>query len=203
MTHAAANQKQRPVSPEDLQPYLTERQIQERAQAMAQEINDVYKDVDKLVVIGVLKGSFMFLTDLVRHIGVPCQIEFVRLASYGNQRTSSGVVKPVDLTLPNLNNEHVLIVEDIVDTGLTLHFFMDYLRSLHHTKSLRLAVMLDKVEARSKEIPSYPIDFKGFEVKNEFLVGYGLDYAGYYRNFPYIAVLPDENQNLTDDNTAG
>lgn len=184
------------LSPEDLQPYLTERQIQERALAMAQEINKTYKGVDKLVVIGILKGSFMFLTDLVRHIGIPCQIEFVRLASYGNQRKSSGVVKPVDLTLPNLNNEHVLIVEDIVDTGLTLHFFMDYLRSLHHTKSLRLAVMLDKVESRSQEIPSFPVDFKGFEVKNEFLVGYGLDYAGFYRNFPYIAVLPPERQNL-------
>jgi hypoxanthine phosphoribosyltransferase len=85
-----------------------------------------------------------------------------------------------------MSGEHVLVVEDIIDTGLTLHFFLDYLTSLHHTASLRLAVLLDKVEARKKDIK---VDFAGFTVGNQFLVGYGLDYAGYYRNIPFIGIL--------------
>ncbi|MDH4379967.1 MAG: hypoxanthine phosphoribosyltransferase [Vampirovibrionales bacterium] len=177
---------------DELQPFFTESQLQERIQLMGEAINKTYAGCERLVIVSILKGAFMFAADLVRHIDVPCQIEFVRLASYGNSRTSSGTVKPVDLTLPDLSGQDVLVLEDIVDTGLTLHFFMDYLRSLHHTKSLRLAVLLDKVNARSKEIPAFPIDFSGFEVGDEFLVGYGLDYAGYYRNFPYIAQLPSE-----------
>lgn len=182
-----------------LEPYFTERQLQERIQAMASEINQRYADVDRLVIISILKGSFMFTCDLVRHLDMPCQIEFVRLASYGNRTTSSGQVKPVDLTLPDLSDKNVLIVEDIIDTGLTLHFFMNYLRSLHKIRSLRLAVLLDKKEARSNEIPPFPVDFVGFEVTNEFLVGYGLDYASLYRNLPYVAILPQELTVPNDD----
>ncbi len=175
-----------------LEPYFTEGQLQERIQAMAADINKRYADVDRLVIISILKGSFMFTSDLVRHLDMPCQIEFVRLASYGASTKSSGEVKPVDLTLPDLSDKNVLIVEDIIDTGLTLHFFMHYLKSLHKIRSLRLAVLLDKKEARSAEIPKFPVDFVGFEVTNEFLVGYGLDYACLYRNLPYVAILPEE-----------
>lgn len=174
--------------PEQLDVHFSESQIQQRVQAMADEINQAYQGADKLIVVAVLKGSFMFVADLIRHIKVPCQIEFVRLASYGNSQVSSGNVKPVDLSLPNLSGEDVLIVEDIIDTGLTLHFFMDYVKSLHHTKSLRLAVLLDKKEARQKEVQ---VDYAGFTVGNQFLVGYGLDFAGYYRNLPFIGVVQD------------
>lgn len=175
-----------------LTPYLSEEAIQARVAAMAAEINQAYANCERLIVIVVLRGSFMFTSDLVKHITVPCQIEFVRLASYGGGTTSSGNVKPVDLTLPNLNDQDVLIVEDIVDTGLTMHFFRNYLQSLHNIKSLRLAVLLDKTEARSTEIPPFPVDYAGFEVGNEFLIGYGLDYAGLYRNLPFVAVMPPE-----------
>lgn len=178
----------RHYKPDQLDIYLSQAQIQARVEAMAEEINTVYAASEKLIIVAVLKGSFMFVADLMRHIKVPCQIEFVRLASYGDAQTSSGTVKPVDLSLPSLSGEDVLIVEDIIDTGLTLHFFMDYLTSLHHTKSLKLAVLLDKKEARQKDVP---VDFAGFTVGNQFLVGYGLDFAGYYRNLPFIGVIRD------------
>lgn len=176
--------------PEQIDTYLSAEQIEARIREMAAQINAAYQGTSRLIVIAVLKGSFMFVADLLRHITVPCQIEFVRLASYGDGQVSSGTVRPVDLSLPSLNGEDVLIVEDIIDTGLTLHFFMDYLTSLHHTRSLRLAVLLDKVQARQKDVA---VDFAGFTVGNQFLVGYGLDYAGYYRNLPFIGVVRDDN----------
>lgn len=172
--------------PEQLDVHLSEEDIQTRIREMADEINKAFADSEKLIIIAVLKGSFMFVADLIRHIKVPSQIEFVRLASYGDGQTSSGNVQPVDLSLPSLSGEDVLIVEDIIDTGLTLHFFMDYLTSLHHTRSLKLAVLLDKKEARQKDVQ---VDFAGFTVGNQFLVGYGLDFAGYYRNLPFIGVV--------------
>ncbi|MEB3286948.1 MAG: hypoxanthine phosphoribosyltransferase [Vampirovibrionales bacterium] len=167
---------------------ITQEQLQTRIREMAGEINKAYQSCEKLIVIGVLKGSFLFMADLIRHLDVPCHVEFVRLASYGDAKTSSGTVKAMDLSLPELTGEHVLIVEDIVDTGLTLQFFKDYLESLHKTESLRLAVLLDKPATRQTNIT---IDYAGFQVENEFLVGYGLDFAGYYRNLPYIGVVTD------------
>ncbi len=181
-------------SPDQLDIHISQLQLQTRIQEMAAEINAIYAHTEKLILIGVLKGSFLFLADLIRHLNVPCHVEFVRLASYGDGQVSSGTVRPVDLTLPDLNGQDVLIVEDIIDTGLTLHFFMDYLTSLHHTKSLRLAVLLDKPTARQKDVK---VDFAGFTVGNQFLVGYGLDFAGYYRNLPFIGVIRD------DANTSG
>ena len=172
--------------PDQLDVHFSEEQLQTRIREMAAEINESYKGSEKLIIIAVLKGSFMFLADLVRHITIPCQVEFVRLASYGDGQTSSGTVQPVDLSLPSLTGEDVLVVEDIIDTGLTLHFFLDYLTSLHHTRSLKLAVLLDKKEARQKDVQ---VDFAGFPVGNQFLVGYGLDFAGYYRNLPFIGVV--------------
>jgi hypoxanthine phosphoribosyltransferase len=174
--------------PDQLDIHLSEAQIQQRIAEMGEEINRIYQNSEKLIIIAVLKGSFMFVADLIRHIKVPCQIEFVRLASYGDGQKSSGTIQPVDLSLPSLSDEDVLIVEDIIDTGLTLHFFMDYLQSLHKTRSLRLAVLLDKKEARQKEIQ---VDITGFTVGNQFLVGYGLDFAGYYRNLPFIGVVKE------------
>jgi hypoxanthine phosphoribosyltransferase len=188
MSHAPSSAV---YKPEQLDVHFSESQIQQRVEEMAAQINQTYAGCEKLMIVAVLKGSFMFVADLIRHIKAPCQIEFVRLASYGNGQVSSGNVKPVDLSLPSLSGEDVLIVEDIIDTGLTLHFFMDYVKSLHHTRSLRLAVLLDKKEARQNEVQ---VDFSGFTVGNQFLVGYGLDFAGYYRNLPYIGVVRDAAQ---------
>lgn len=173
---------------ERLEIRITEAELQARIKELAAEINKTYANCEKLIIIGVLKGSFLFLADLIRHVDIPCHVEFVRLASYGDSKTSSGTVKAVDLSLPELNGEDVLIVEDIIDTGLTLNFFKDYLHSLHKPKSLRLAVLLDKPETRQVDVT---VDYAGFKVGNEFLVGYGLDFAGYYRNLPYIGVVVD------------
>lgn len=181
--------------PEKLEVHFSSDVIQKRIMEMAKAINETYQGCEKLIIVAVLKGSFMFVSDLIRHIQVPCHIEFVRLASYGDAQVSSGTVKPVDLSLPSLSGEEVLIVEDIIDTGLTLHFFMDYVKSLHHTRSLRLAVLLNKKEARQKDVQ---VDFSGFVVGKEFLVGYGLDYAGYYRNLPYIGVVKN-NHPISED----
>ena len=181
-----------PLSKHQIVPILTEDDIQRRIKALAEDINATYANCDEITIIAILKGSFLFLSDLIRHITVPCQIEFVRLASYGHTMTSTGNVKTVDLTLPSLEGKDVLLVEDIIDTGLTLSFFVDYLNSLHKTRSTRLAVLLDKPGTRSQNIAPLTVDFTGFQVGNEFLIGYGLDYGELYRNLPYIAkVMPD------------
>jgi hypoxanthine phosphoribosyltransferase len=173
-----------PYLPKTLKVLISEETLQTRIRALADELNTLYKDTEGLVLIGILKGGFMFMADLVKHLKVPCEIEFVRLASYGDGHKTSGNVKAVDLTLPQLNGKDVLLIEDIVDTGLTLRFFLDYLTSLHEPKSLRLAVLLDKKETRQQHVH---IDFAGFEIENHYVIGYGLDDAGLYRNLPFIA----------------
>lgn len=166
---------------------FTEEQIQRRVKELAQSISNDYADCEDLTVISVLKGSLLFVSDLIRHINLPLKLEFVRLASYGNDTKSSGKIKPVDLTLPNLQDKDVLVVEDIVDTGLTANFFTDYLRYHHQTRTLKLVSLLDKPVARTHPIN---VDYVGFIVDNKFVVGYGLDYAGFYRNLPYIGYYP-------------
>ncbi|MEB3244711.1 MAG: hypoxanthine phosphoribosyltransferase [Vampirovibrionales bacterium] len=171
-----------------IEPYITQADLDQRVKAMADEINVAYAHIKapkRLVVIAILKGSVFFLTDLVRQINMPCQLEMIRLASYHGGTQSSGQVRAVDLTLPNLTGADVLVVEDIVDTGLTLTFFADYLKSLHHINSLKLAVLLDKPAARLPEA-KLNLDFVGFVIDQVFVVGYGLDYDGLYRNLPYI-----------------
>jgi hypoxanthine phosphoribosyltransferase len=171
---------------QNLELYIDKAQLDQRIQAMALAINERYAGVEELTILCVLKGSFMFVSDLVKYLKVPCQLEFIRLASYGESMHSSGEVKSVNLTLPNLANKHVLVLEDIIDTGLTLSFLMNYLRNLHHTASLALGVLLDKAECRKREAQEIVCDFVGFQIDNDFVVGYGLDFAGYFRNLPEI-----------------
>ena len=170
----------------NLELYIDKAQLNVRIQELAMAINERYAGVEELTILCVLKGSFMFASDLVKYLNVPCQLEFIRLASYGDSMHSSGEVKSVNLTLPNLAGKHVLVLEDIIDTGLTLSFLMNYLRNLHHTESLALAVLLDKAECRKPEAKDIICDFVGFQIDNDFVVGYGLDFAGYFRNLPEI-----------------
>jgi hypoxanthine phosphoribosyltransferase len=169
-----------------LEPYLEAPKLAARIAELGQAINRDYANCDELVILCVLKGSFMFMSDLVKHLKMPCQLEFIRLASYGDSMHSSGQIKPVNLTLPNLHNKHVLIVEDIIDTGLTLSFLVDYLKNLHQTASLNLAVLLDKAECRKPETRHLECKYTGFTIENHFVVGYGLDFAGYLRQLPEI-----------------
>jgi hypoxanthine phosphoribosyltransferase len=164
-----------------------ERRIQNRIREIGQSINTDYEDKVP-VIIGVLKGGFIFLSDLVRAITIPVEIDFLAISSYGAGTSSSGVVKIRKDIDVELTGRDVIIVEDIVDSGLSLQYIKDYIWK-HKPASLRTCVLLDKPEAHKIETS---FEYVGFEVGNEFVVGYGLDYGERYRNLPYIGILKEE-----------
>lgn len=168
---------------------LTQEQIIQRVGELGRQISDDYKGKD-LVLVGVLKGSFIFLADLVRNISIPLAIDFVAISSYGVSTKSSGVVRIIkDLDEP-IENKHVLVVEDIVDTGWTLK--LSYLRENLRAKkalSVHVCALLDKPSRREAEVQ---LDYVGFVIPNKFVVGYGLDFKGFFRNLPFIGVLEEE-----------
>lgn len=164
-----------------LNPLLSEDQIQTRIDELAKEINEVYNG-EPLVVVCVLKGAFMFFSDLVKRLkGMP-QLDFVRLASYGDASESSHTVNFTKDVEIKLEDKHVLIVEDIIDTGHSMDFLIRQFRA-RGARSLRLAVLLDKKERRELPVTA---DFVGFALPSGFVVGYGLDYAESYRELPAI-----------------
>lgn len=168
---------------EDLKVLFSKEQVEQRTIELADEINRDLGTKEDLVLICVLKGSSLFCCDLMRHLKMPVQIEFIRVSSYGNAQATSGNVQALDLTLPNLEDKNVMIVEDIIDTGCTMKFLFDIICRTHRPKSLKLVTFLNKKIAR--KIPVEP-DYYGFEIDDKFVVGYGLDYEGYMRNIPYI-----------------
>ncbi len=170
----------------NLEPLFTSEQIQTRISELGAEIARDYADKNPLLV-GVLKGAFVFLSDLVRAIDMRASVEFIAISSYGMGTRSSGEVRMVkDLDVP-VEGRDIIVVEDIVDTGLTLSFLLQTLRT-RGARSVRLAALLDKWERREREVE---INYLGFKIPDAFVVGYGLDYAERYRNLPYIAVLKD------------
>ncbi|MEL6543732.1 MAG: hypoxanthine phosphoribosyltransferase [Myxococcota bacterium] len=139
---------------------------------------------EKVMLVGVLKGCFVFYSDLARAVDLPMSNDFIGISSYGDSTESSGVVQlTTDLSL-NIQDEHVILVEDIVDTGLSMRYLLENL-STRKPASLSVCTLLDKPENRKVDVP---IDYRGFEIPNEFVVGYGLDYANVYRNLPFIGV---------------
>lgn len=171
----------------DIIQLFSEDQIQSKVKELAEQINRDFDPNETLYLICVLKGSSFFAIDLSRHLTVPVQMEFVRLSSYGNGQESSGTVKSVDLTLPSLSGKNVLIVEDIIDTGNTAQFMLSYLQSQHQTKKVEFVALLDKTCKREVDVK---ITYAGFNIDDKFVVGYGLDYLGYYRNLNYIGYFP-------------
>jgi len=162
---------------------ISEQQIQTRVAEMAAEIRRDFPD--EVHLVAVLKGAFIFLSDLVRHIPGKVSLDFMSTSSYAKGTTTSGEVKltkDLDLTLDGRN---VIIVEDIVDSGLTLHYLHDILR-VRNPKSLRTACLLSKPSRRRIEVP---VEYVGFTIEDHFVVGYGLDYAEQYRNLPHIGVV--------------
>lgn len=153
---------------------------------LAQEINDDYKDKTPLI-IGILKGSFIFMADLVRLIDIPTEIDFVQLSSYGSSTMSSGKVKIVHGLKSSVKEKDIIIVDDIVDTGLSISHFVQYLKRRKPT-SVKTCVLLDKP---SRRIARIKIDYVGITIPDKFVVGYGLDYNDKYRHFPDICVLED------------
>ncbi len=164
---------------------FTEEQIQKRIKELADEMNRFYGD-EEVYTVCVLKGAVMFMTDLTKQLNMPLKMEFIRLSSYNGGTSTSGKVNAVDISLPDLNGKNVLIIEDIVDTGLTAKFLLDFLNCNFHTKSTKFCSLLDKKTARVNDIEP---DYYGFEVDDKFLIGYGLDYDGYYRNLKYIGYI--------------
>jgi hypoxanthine phosphoribosyltransferase len=172
-----------------LEPLISAVQIQERVAALGAEIARDYAGQNPLL-IGVLKGAMIFLSDLVRATDLRLGLEFIAISSYGASTRSSGEVKIVkDLDVP-IEGRDILVVEDIVDTGLTLSYLLANLES-RGARSVKLAALLNKQERRLREVP---IDYLGFDIPDAFVVGYGLDFAERYRNLPYIAVLKDPAQ---------
>ena len=173
------------IKESDLKILFKEDEIQDKISDLAKVLNKEYNN-EELYLICVLKGSVMFMVDLSKHLKMPLKMEFIRLSSYGSAFTSTGKVNAVDIALPDLNDKNVLIVEDIIDTGHTAKFLVDFIKLNFHTKSMKFCSLLDKKIKREVDIDA---DYYCFEVDDKFLVGYGLDYDGYYRNIPYIGYM--------------
>jgi hypoxanthine phosphoribosyltransferase len=173
--------------------FISKEQIQLRVVELAQEIRDYFLKQtdfanDSLVVVGVLKGAAIFTADLLRALDLPSQLEFVRIASYGDSTQSSGILNIPDLALPDISGRHILVVEDIVDTGKTASFLTRYLQDQFNPKTLKLASLLDKPSRRVVEINP---DFAGFEIEDKFVIGYGLDWAERYRELDYLGFVDE------------
>ena len=162
-------------------------QLSRRVAELGVEISADYGDRD-LVMVGVLRGAVVFIADLLRALTVPCEIDFMAVSSYGSKRDSSGVVRILKDLDDSITGRDVLIVEDIVDSGLTLNYLMKNLRA-RDPASLEVCSLLTKPERRRVEVP---VKYVGFEIPNTFVVRYGLDYAQRYRNLDYVASMPDD-----------
>lgn len=164
---------------------ISEEQIRRRITSLADEIERSYPDGEEIHLVAILKGGFMFMADLVRAMSERVTMDFMAVSSYGKGTTSSGQVRVLKDLDSNLEGRRIILVEDIVDTGLTLHYLQELLRA-RAPRSLKTACLLSKPSRRKVEID---VDFVGFTIEDRFVVGYGLDYAEKYRNLPYIAVL--------------
>jgi hypoxanthine phosphoribosyltransferase len=164
---------------------LSESQIKQRIVSLAQEIERDYPAGDEIHLVAVLKGGFMFMADLVRAMSERVTMDFMAVSSYGKGTTSSGQVRVLKDLDSNLEGRHIIVVEDIVDTGLTLHYLQDLLKA-RAPKSMKTACLLSKPSRRKVDVQ---VDYIGFTIEDHFVVGYGLDYAEKYRNLPHIAIL--------------
>jgi hypoxanthine phosphoribosyltransferase len=166
---------------------LTEEVIQAKVKELGAALSEEYKDCFPLVV-GVLKGAMPFMSDLIKRIDTHLEMDFMDVSSYGNEMVSSGEVKIIKDLNTSVEGRDVLIIEDIIDSGLTLNYLVDLLR-YRKAKSVKVVTLLDKSEGRKVDLKP---DMVGFTVPDEFVVGYGLDFAERYRNLPYIGILKPE-----------
>ncbi len=166
---------------------IDEETLAARVAELGADVSADYQGRD-LLLIGVLKGAVFFMADLMRHLTVPCEVDFMAISSYGDSTDSSGIVRILkDLDI-NIEGRHVLVVEDIIDSGLTLSYLMRNLES-REPATLEVCALLTKPARREIDVP---VRYVGFEIPNKFVVGYGLDFAERYRNLPYVAVLSQE-----------
>ncbi|MFZ5919046.1 MAG: hypoxanthine phosphoribosyltransferase [Chloroflexota bacterium] len=167
---------------------ITETEIQSKVSRLAEQISEDYAANGQLVVVGILKGSFIFLADLTRRLSVPHRVDFLALSSYGQTTTTTGAVRIIMDLRVNIEGRHVLIVEDIIDSGYTLHYLLELLRT-RNPASLRSCVLLSKPDRRKVDVT---VDYLGFEIPDVWVVGYGLDFAELHRTLPYIGALRPE-----------
>jgi hypoxanthine phosphoribosyltransferase len=167
---------------------ITEDQIREKTEELARKIAADYSHVDSVVLVCILKGAVMFMADFSRAMGVegrPVELEFMAISSYGQRATSSGVVRILKDLDRDIARKHVIVVEDIVDSGLTLSWLLKYLES-RSAASVEVVALLRKPDAIKVQVP---VKYVGFDIPNEFVVGYGLDFAERYRELPYVGIL--------------
>ena len=169
---------------EKIKVLVPEKEVDERIEFLGKQISKDYEG-RQVHLICILKGGAFFMCELAKRITVPVSIDYMSVSSYGNRTSSSGVVRIAKDLDESIEGKDVLIVEDIIDSGRTLYYLMETLRQ-RHPKSLHLCTLLDKPERREKDVK---VDYVGFEIPDEFVVGYGLDYAQKYRNLPYIGVV--------------
>lgn len=169
---------------ENIRVLISEEEIEKRILEMAKEISEFYKG-EGVHLVSVLKGGVFFTCELAKRLTVPVSIDFMSVSSYGNDTKSSGVVKVIKDLDEAIEGKNVLVVEDIIDSGRTLSYLMENLKS-RKPKSLHLCTLLDKPERRVIEVQ---VDYTGFAIPDEFVVGYGLDYMQHYRNLPYIGIV--------------
>lgn len=166
---------------------VTEEQLQKKIAEMGKEISRDYKGKD-LMLIGVLKGAFIFMGDLTKNIDIPLTLDFMAVSSYGTSTQSSGVVRILKDLDYSIEGKDIVIIEDIIDTGLTLSYLSKNLKS-RGANSVKICTLLDKPERRLVDVD---IQYKGFDIPDEFVVGYGIDFAEGYRNLPYVCILKEE-----------
>lgn len=172
----------------DIQEILySEDVLTKKIKELASEISKDYEGKE-LVVVGILKGSVIFAAELIKNISVKCEIDFMAVSSYGNSTETSGVVRILKDLDHNIEGKDILIVEDIVDTGVTLSYLLKYLKA-RKANSIEIVSLLNKPKRRAVELD---VKYIGFEVPDEFIVGYGIDYAEKYRNLPFIGILKRE-----------
>ncbi len=174
------------MSQQDPEVLIGEAEIETRVRELAQQISEDYEDCGEVVLVGVLKGSFIFLADLSRALTIPRVIEFIAVSSYGKGTRSSGAVRLVMDVRGSIVGKHVLIVEDIVDTGHTLKYLIGMLKS-HRPASVKTCALVRKAERAEVEVD---VDYLGFDIPDKWVVGYGLDYAEQHRTLPYIGIVP-------------
>lgn len=172
-------------SGEQIEILISESEISARINALAHDISQNYSQTKQLVVVGLLRGSFVFIADLVRHLDLPVEVDFMTVSSYGNKMVSSRQVRIIQDLETDIKDRDVLIVEDIIDTGHTLGQVIDILKT-RAPRSLKICTLLNKPSRREIDVP---IHWVGFDIPDEFVIGYGIDYAQQGRNLPHIAIV--------------
>ncbi len=171
---------------------VTEEEIEARVKELGKQITEDYRGGKNLMLVGILKGAVIFMADLAKSIEIPILMDFMAVSSYGKSSTSTGIVRIIKDLDCSIEDKDILIVEDIIDTGLTLSYLTDNLNK-RGAKSVKICTLLDKPDRRKAQVP---VDYRGFIIPpDEFVVGYGLDYAEQYRNLPFVAALKEEVYN--------